>query len=505
MKLPLANTFSMTTPPNVYQLLSSLYILVWTSRRLSGVLGISQVEIEGHLELGRQLLSKGQYADALSHYHAAVEGDPENYLTYFKRATVYLALGKSKPALEDLNEVIALKPDFLAARHQRGSVLLKQGYLDEAHIDFEWVLRLDPHNAEAHRAYTVIEPLKQDISLAQRLMGEQNHMGAIEVLNRVVQECPWDVVLREMRATCYENLGDINNAINDLRPTTKMVSDNTVGHMKLSKLYYKLGDAEESLNTIRECLKLDPDHKDCFAHYKKVKKLVAQLKSIQDLVTESRFEDCIEKAKAALRTEPDVAPIVQTVKGRMCHCHRKAGNTAEAITICTDAIRLFPEDVRAHCDRAEAYLAEEQYDDAMQDFQKAANLDEHSCGPEGVRKAQRLQKQAGRRDYYKILGVKRTATKKEVLKAYRKLAQKWHPDNFQDEKKKEAEKKFIDIASAKEVLTDPEKRKRFDNGEDPLDPESQQGQGFNPFQHGFHPFGGGGGSGGSFTYKFVFN
>ena len=61
-----------------------------------------------------------------------------------------------------------------------------------------------------------------------------------------------------------------------------------------------------------------------------------------------------------------------------------------------------------------------------------------------------------KRDYYKILGVKRDANKQEVKKAYRKLAQQWHPDNFQSEAdKKKAEKKFIDIASAKEVLTDP--------------------------------------------------
>lgn len=50
----------------------------------------------------------------------------------------------------------------------------------------------------------------------------------------------------------------------------------------------------------------------------------------------------------------------------------------------------------------------------------------------------------------------RSANKQEIIKAYRKLAQQWHPDNFQSEvEKKEAEKRFIDIASAKEVLTDP--------------------------------------------------
>ena len=49
----------------------------------------------------------------------------------------------------------------------------------------------------------------------------------------------------------------------------------------------------------------------------------------------------------------------------------------------------------------------------------------------------------------------RTATKKQIVKAYRKLARQWHPDKFSEAEKEMAEKKFIDIAAAKEVLTDP--------------------------------------------------
>lgn len=44
------------------------------------------------------------------------EGDPNNYLTYFKRGTVYLALGKAKFALLDFGKVLELKPDFTAVR-----------------------------------------------------------------------------------------------------------------------------------------------------------------------------------------------------------------------------------------------------------------------------------------------------------------------------------------------------------------------------------------------------
>ena len=40
------------------------------------------------------------------------DGDPQNYIAYYRRATVYLAMGKSKSALPDLSKVIELKPDF---------------------------------------------------------------------------------------------------------------------------------------------------------------------------------------------------------------------------------------------------------------------------------------------------------------------------------------------------------------------------------------------------------
>lgn len=65
-------------------------------------------------------------------------------------------------------------------------------------------------------------------------------------------------------------------------------------------------------------------------------------------------------------------------------------------------------------------------------------------------------------DYYKILGLDRTATDKEIRQAYRKLAREYHPDLQPKEKQKEAEKKFKLINEAYEVLGDPEKRKKYD-------------------------------------------
>lgn len=69
-------------------------------------------------------------------YLSLVEGDPNNYLTLYKRGTVYLALGKAKNALSDLDRVLELKPDFAAARIRRGNVHLKLGNYDLAQLDF---------------------------------------------------------------------------------------------------------------------------------------------------------------------------------------------------------------------------------------------------------------------------------------------------------------------------------------------------------------------------------
>lgn len=63
-------------------------------------------------------------------------------------------------------------------------------------------------------------------------------------------------------------------------------------------------------------------------------------------------------------------------------------------------------------------------------------------------------------DYYKILGVDKSASTEDIKKAYRKLARKYHPDV--NPNNKEAHKKFQEINEANEVLSDPEKRKKYD-------------------------------------------
>ena len=85
-----------------------------------------------------------------------------------------------------------------------------------------------------------------------------------------------------------------------------------------------------------------------------------------------------------------------------------------------------------------------------------------------------------KRDYYEVLGIPKDATEKDIKKAYRKLAFKWHPDKNPDNKK-EAEEKFKEVNEAYSVLSDPEKRRQYDMGG--FDFESFGfGDGFDPME-----------------------
>jgi DnaJ homolog subfamily C member 3 len=163
----------------------------------------------------------------------------------------------------------------------------------------------------------------------------------------------------------------------------------------------------------------------------------------------------------------------------------------EAAEACAAALQLNPRSIEAMLVRASIKENAEDFDGAIADLKAALEWEENSQRiKDRILKAERLLKQSKKRNYYKILGLPRNCKKKDITKAYRTLAMEWHPDKFSgEEEKKVAEAKFMDIAAAKEVLTDEKLRARFDNGEDPLDAEenSNRGGGGNggwPFGHG---------------------
>jgi len=164
------------------------------------------------------------------------------------------------------------------------------------------------------------------------------------------------------------------------------------------------------------------------------------------------------------------------------------------------AIKYNPKYAKALVKRGEIYMALEEYTDAIRDFNEASQHDATGFGVQAkLKDAQSAAKKAKRKDYYKVLGVEKNATDAEIRKAYKKLALKWHPDknSGSEDAKIKADKMFRQVNEANAVLTDRNKRDKYDQGFDLEDINSGRAD--------MGGFGGGGGGFGGMDPNDIFS
>lgn len=183
-----------------------------------------------------------------------------------------------------------------------------------------------------------------------------------------------------------------------------------------------------------------------------------------------------------------------------------------AINDCTRALSLEPSYLKARRTRAKAMGEFGDWESSVRELKSIAESHPQEPGiAKEVRAAELELKKSKRKDFYKILGVEKDAGDNEIKKAYRKLAIVHHPDKNPDDA--DAADKFKEIGEAYETLSDPEKRARYDSGEDLIDPsEMFAGAGGAGFPMGaggsmnispemlFNMMGAGGAGGGGFTF-----
>ncbi|KAG9231432.1 hypothetical protein BJ875DRAFT_382963 [Amylocarpus encephaloides] len=471
-------------------------------------------------------LAKGETSNALTYYDVAISRDPRNYLSYFKRGATYLSLGRLAQATRDFDQVLTIKPDFEGALKQRARIRAKTGEWDLAAKDFS------AHGNSAEEL-SGLEEAKGATSLAFAAEKAGNWEECVSQAGVGIMTASKMLALRKTRANCRFQRGEVQEGMGDLKHILQMQPGDTEPHIRIAAIsYYALADAERGMDQLRKCLHGDPDSKSCkklYRRQKNLEKAFAQVNknfernqyasSLKVLLPHGEDTGLVQDIKDDVKdlredgTIPQNAPnqLVGRVVEMVCEAYYEMKNK-KATQWCDEALTYYEHSLHGLMSQAQRHMEADNFEAAISTLNTAK--EHHPSAQQLNQLLQNAQvefKRSKTKDYYKVLSVPRDADELQIKGAYRRMVKLHHPDkaHTQGIPKEDAEKKMAQINEAYEVLSDPELKARFDQGDDPNDHEQQRQNPFqgSPFGGGGHPFGGqpfghSGGGGQQYNFKF---
>ncbi|CAI5468901.1 unnamed protein product [Closterium sp. Yama58-4] len=451
------------------------------------------------LQSGDAAVSAGQYSAALRHYTAFIEADPSTGLGYTKRAAVYLQQRKHREAEADLDMAIQVEPSFLQGYLHRGRLRRQLCQFSAASADFEKLLELKPSHTSARKELASTKAAAEALTFVKSAVesgrGEEVEKRLEDDVLSVVPDCK-DALL--LKAKLLMAKGDYPGVIAEAGRALKSDENDLEGLLLRGRAYLYNGDHDHALKHFQAGLRSDPEHGELKKAYRQLKNLEKKTKAAQDLLEQNKYRKAADEFKAALEIIPDHKQHNMKLHLGLCKSLVKLGRGKEAALACSEVLAVDNDHFDALLLRGEARIATEEWEGALGDFKHAHQLNQQSReAVAGFQRAEQGLKMSKRKDWYKVLGVDKSASAADIKRAYKRLALIWHPDK-NTENKEEAEEQFREVAAAYEVLGDEEKRGRYDRGGDVDEPEQQGGGGGFPFGQNvrFHFQGGGGFPGG---------
>lgn len=480
-----------------------------------------------HKENGNTAYKSKDYRGALAHYTLAIETlkaedelcaeDKKLLATYYNnRAAANSMILKYEDVISDCDEAISILPSFIKAYVRKAKCQTTLGLLDDAMATYNKALIHDPNDAPIIRSKNELNTYKRRFELALELLSktttsnpylplpsQRDANQALQQINAILLAASnWKEPLVP-KVKCLITLGRVNEAYP--LTTSLMRLPQFKHHSELillrAHILFAQGNLDDAVKHLRQILSMDPDHALAFKFHKALRALGKRKEEADTNYKSRNYDAAIKFYTEALDLDACTGMYRAKLFFNRASAHANLRKHSEVISDCSEALRYDNEYLKAILRRASSYLCiggEEECQKAISDYTEAMEIAERK-GDEDMqrdlkKKLQQAQvqlKRSKQKDFYKILNAARDASDSEIKKNYRKAALKWHPDrhaNSTDEKKKEAEKLFRDINLAYEVLSDPEKKRKYDSGvdiEDLDNPHAGAGG------HGMHGHGGG--------------
>ncbi len=191
-------------------------------------------------------------------------------------------------------------------------------------------------------------------------------------------------------------------------------------------LYYQ-DNTEKAFQHFQRVLQYSPDHNKALQFYKKAKLLQTKKESGNQAFKSGKWQEAYDLYTEALGISILNKSMNATLYYNRATASSKLNNYDQCIEDCTRAIEIDDGYIKAYLRRAKCYMDKEEYESAVNDYEKVCKLEKTREHSELLRDAKLELKKSKRKDYYKILGVNKNATDDEIKKAYRKRALMHHP------------------------------------------------------------------------------
>lgn len=442
--------------------------------------------------------------------------DGEEYHVLIARARAFLYDNNDDhvvASLKDLDEAIGMKPALTGPYWIRAEANLNLGDFQAARKDLE---RSDesPRLSDLRRQ---IDRGEMEMRLAREALQQKNWRGVAERTSSVLRNySPLSKDAKNLLNQSVLKLKDYPRALKLLKDA-KLTGDSVL----MAKLLFATGDFPSALKQL-EKIKENSD----LELFKFIKEVAGKFGEIENLLLRpsiaelEKLSEFLKKEKATWNSEmPEFTKAAELkISSLLCFKYAKVKNSEKAVELCKQVMKEDPKGfIDYSLSLAEAHGHLGQHDEAVGVLEEAARKQpRENRVQEALKAAQKARHEAANPDYYNLLGVPRDASEKQIKLAYRKSAQKYHPDKLKNatpEEKRAAELKMGQINRAYDVLSDKEKRAQFDRGFDPENPQGNPfgGAGGHPGHGGgFHfnfggPGGGAGaGAGGGVPFEFIF-
>jgi DnaJ family protein C protein 3 len=378
--------------------------------------------------------------------------------------------------------------------------------LPAARRDFDKILELKPGHKAATESHQELENLDQQMKQVEAQFSsgaaltdpdvQQGIYMQLHSIYDIASDCTraqlLEIQLLESRAKSTGQQEDWEQLIATTGRLLKSDPSNKEALAVRGVAYFYAGDHDLAKRHFGEALNRDPDYKPAKDGFKKVKDFDNKKKKADAAASERNWEESARLFIEALNVDMHHRKGNVALWRGLADARYHLGRHDEALEAYQAVVNLDPNNEGVKATIVRLLLAAEKWQEAVNRAREFVNQHQQSHElRQMLQEAEVKLKMSTRKDYYKILGVDKSAGEREIKRAYRSLAMVHHPDKHSggnEEDKRAAEAKFRDIAEAYEVLSDDEKRGRFDRGED-VDQQSQQQQQQN--FHNFHNFHGG--------------